>query len=89
MSNETVKQLWHFGGSYQATVENIIEDSFMRDSKHSYIVQVADMITHLLYRKEYPKGSLKKFGLQYYFDKLEPILLKEASRSDSFGIVRK
>jgi hypothetical protein len=40
-------------------------------------------------KKEYPKGSLKKFGLQHYFKMLEPLLLKEASRTDEFGIVRK
>lgn len=80
----------HFGsGTYQATIENIIEDPFMRDSKHSYIVQAADIVAHLLYRKEHPKGSLKKFGLQFFFDKLEPLLLKEASAKDNLGIVRK
>jgi hypothetical protein len=38
---------------------------------------------------EYPKGSLKKFGLEHQFKKLEPILLKQASKNDEFGIVRK
>jgi hypothetical protein len=38
---------------------------------------------------EYPKGSLKKYGLQHYFKMLEPLLLKQASRNDEFGIVRK
>ena len=79
----------HYGGTYQAITDSIIEDPFMRDSKHSYLVQMADVVSHLLYRKEYPKGSLKKFGLHLYFDSLEPILLKEASRSDILGVVRK
>jgi len=48
-----------------------------------------DVIAHVLYRKEYPKGSLKKFGLEHFFDILEPVLLKEAAKGDDFGIVRK
>lgn len=47
------------------------------------------MIAHTLYRMEYPKGSLKKFGIEHQFKKLEPILLKQASKNDNYGIVRK
>lgn len=79
----------HFEGYYSAPIDNIIEDGFMRDSQHSYFIQSVDLIAHMLYRKEYPKGSLKKFGLEYQFDKLESILLKEASKKDEYGIVRK
>lgn len=79
----------HFSGTYNATTDNIIEDPFMRSSHHSYFIQTVDVIAHLLYRKEYPKGSLKKFGLEYQFQKLDPILLKKATKSDPLGIVRK
>jgi hypothetical protein len=79
----------YFGSYYDAPIDNIIEDPFSRDSKHSYFIQSVDVMAHLLYRKEYPKGSLKKYGLQHYFKMLEPLLLKEASRNDEFGIVRK
>lgn len=76
-------------GNYNAPIDNIIEDTFSRSSHHSYFIQTVDVIAHLLYRKEFPKGSLKKFGLEKQFQKLEPILLKQASKSDEFGIVRK
>lgn len=79
----------HFSGSYNVPTDNIIEDIFMRSSHHSYFIQSVDVITHLLYRKEFPKGSLRKFGLENQFQKLDPILLKEASKNDEFGIVRK
>ena len=75
-------------GSYNAPINNILEDPFSRNSSQSYFIQTVDVIAHLLYRKEFPKGSLKKFGLQYQFEKLEPILLKKASKSDDLGIVR-
>jgi hypothetical protein len=38
---------------------------------------------------EYPKGSLKKFSLEREFLNLDRILLKEASKEDALGIVRK
>ena len=80
----------HFSdSSYNAPKDNIIEDTFSRASHHSYFIQTVDVIAHCLYRKEYPKGSLKKYGLEYQFKKLESILLKKASKNDEFGIVRK
>lgn len=74
---------------YNLPLTNIIEDPFSRDSKHSYFIQTVDVVAHLLYRKEYPKGSLKKYGMHLQFDKVKAILLKEASNSDPNGIVRK
>ncbi len=79
----------HYHGYYNAPIDNIIEDGFMRDSQHSYFIQSVDLVAHILYRKEYPKGSLKKFGLEYQFNKLENILLKRASSNDEYGVVRK
>lgn len=77
-----------FSGYYNPIISNIVEDVFFRQSKHSFVIQVVDAIAQSLYRKEYPKGSLKKFGLQYLFDTLTPLLLKEASPKDPQGIVR-
>jgi hypothetical protein len=74
---------------YNAPIDNILEDTFSRHSHHSYFLQTADVIAHTLYRKEFPKGSLKKYGLENQFQKLEPILLKNASKTDEYGIVRK
>lgn len=79
----------HFNGSYNAPTDSIIEDIFMRASHHSYFIQTVDVTSHLLYRKDYPKGSLRKYNLETQFEKLEPILLKEASRGDALGVVRK
>jgi hypothetical protein len=79
----------HYGSPYNAPTDSIIEDILQRSSNHSYFIQTADVIAHLLYRKEYPKGSLKKYGLERLFDVLEPVVLKEASKGDPLGIVRK
>jgi hypothetical protein len=77
------------GTTYNAPIDSILEDTFSRSSHHSYFLQSVDVVAHTLYRMEYPKGSLRKFGLEHQFKKLEPILLKQASKSDEFGIVRK
>lgn len=79
----------YYGPFRNVPIENIIEDLFERDSRNSYFIQTVDVITYLLYRKEYPKGSLKKYGIEHQFSKLESILLKEASKNDEYGIVRK
>jgi hypothetical protein len=79
----------HFSETQNAVIDNILEDTFSRSSHHSYFIQSVDIVAHTLYRMEYPKGSLKKFGLEHQFRKLEPILLKQASKYDKFGIVRK
>lgn len=78
-----------YEGFYNAPADNILEDLFQRSSHHSYFIQSVDVVAHLLYRQECPKGSLKKFGLERLFAELEPILLKEAARNDPMGIVRK
>jgi hypothetical protein len=35
------------------------------------------------------KREFEKIWIEHYFKMLEPLLLKEASRNDEFGIVRK
>ncbi len=78
-----------FGGPpRQIPTTNIIEDVFIRDSRHSYFIQAVDSIAHILYRREFPKSSLKKYGIDKSFLDLKNILLREASRDDH-GIVRK
>lgn len=79
----------HYGHNYNPKVDNIIEDIFSRSSKQSYFIQTIDVIVFLLYNMEFPKGSLKKHRLNSLFLKLDPILLKEASKYDEYGIVRK
>jgi len=45
-----------------APLYNIIEDPMSTSSDLSYFIQSVDMIAHLLYRKEYPKGSMLMSG---------------------------
>lgn len=78
----------HFGGSCQNTAELILEDPNFRRSHHSLMVQVADMASHSLYRREHAKPGYKKHYIDRLSNVLGPILLKVASRSDPHGVVR-
>jgi len=74
--------------SHNVPIDNVLEDVFGRESHHSYFIQTVDVIAYTLFRKEFIKGSLKKYGLEFLFDKLDTILLKKASNADPQGIVR-
>ncbi|MDE2471925.1 MAG: DUF3800 domain-containing protein [Bradyrhizobium sp.] len=76
-----------FGGSYSAPVTSILEDPIIRKSEHSFYIQVADMASHALYRKLYPKPAHKRFNAHRLFDLLGPVLHLPASKSDPQGIV--
>lgn len=73
--------------TYNAKVNQIIEDPFCRNSEHSFFIQIADLISHSLYRKLYSKGSYKKYNVDKIFDSLDSLLLKEANRKNEQGIV--
>ncbi len=67
---------------------SIIEDPNFRRSDDSYFVQAADLVAFTLYQKHAPNCYIRKKGARNYFDKLEPILCKVASKSDPYGLVR-
>jgi hypothetical protein len=79
----------HLGqaGNRRILVTRILDDPVPRNSRHSYWVQMADMIAYALARRDYPRDRLKPYAFETYFDILDPILLKEASRYDEQGIV--
>jgi Protein of unknown function (DUF3800) len=72
----------YFGGGYANPMTQILEDPVMRNSAMSYFVQISDLISHALYRKLYPKGSLRRFNVDKLFDALSPILHLPASGKD-------
>lgn len=69
-------------------IERIVEDPMFKDSSKSYFVQLVDFCAYSLLRRERPIPSKTRYGLHKAFSILEPILVKEASRSDPEGIVR-
>lgn len=68
-------------------IQQVVEDPHMCDSRHSYFIQAADMAAYMLRQQYAPSKYMKKKGATAYFRKLEPILLKQASSKNPFGIV--
>ncbi len=68
-------------------IRRIIEDPSSRDSSHSLPIQACDVIAYFLHQKFKPNAYVKRSGAQNYFKRLEPILNKRASNTNSLGIV--
>ena len=69
-------------------VLRIVEDPVFRDSSHSFFIQACDLLTFLLYQRLSPSAYMKKKSANNYFGLLDAILCKQASSSDTEGIVR-
>ena len=77
-----------YGSGYRdMTLTRIIEDPNFRDSRHSYFVQAADLMAFLLYQSKAPSQYVRRKGAHNYFLRLQPILCRQASRSNQLGIV--
>jgi hypothetical protein len=67
-------------------VKRILDDPIPRESKHSYLVQMADVIAFALARRDFPSAKFAPYRFETYFDILNPVLLTSASGSNSQGI---
>jgi len=77
-----------YGHGYRnLKLKSIIEDPWLKDSRHSYFVQAADLCSYLLYQHIAPNSYMRRKAGHRYFERLEPILCKVASRSDPLGVV--
>ena len=78
-------------GSYTKNipVERIVADSMFIDSSKDYMIQVADFVAYSVKTKYEPSSNAKKYALEDSYLILEPIILKQATQSNEFGIVDK
>lgn len=76
------------GGFRAIPLRKVIEDPVYRDSAHSLMIQAADLCAFLLYQKASPNAYMKHSGGWKYFDRLSPILCRQASAHDPEGVVR-
>lgn len=76
------------GTSYQRNLVSVIEDPLHKKSQDSIFIQLCDVNAYFLKQKIDPNTTIVKHKARYLFDILEPVLLKQASRTDRMGIVR-
>jgi len=79
--------------SYGDGVRNLqlqytIEDPNVRTSHDSFLIQAADTTAYFLHQRERPCTYIRRSGAYKYFERLDPVLCKVASRADPLGIVR-
>lgn len=65
----------------------ICEDAVHRDSRHSFIIQLADVNAYFLRQMFEPNRYIKKRGARTYLERLKPVLCSKASRTHPLGIV--
>lgn len=75
------------GGFQKNPIGRIIEDPSSRNSEHSLPIQPCDVIAYFLHQSLKPNSYVKKSGAHNYFQRLDAILNKPASRSNPLGIV--
>lgn len=75
-------------GSCQNNLSWVIEDAMHKQSQHSIPIQLCDVNAYFLRQLLEPNSTIRKHDAQNYFYFIEPVLLKEASRKDTLGIVR-
>jgi hypothetical protein len=65
----------------------IIEHPILRDSRHLYFVQMADICAYFARQYLSPNRIVKKQGASRYYAKLAPIIMKRASLQNEIGMV--
>ncbi len=69
--------------------DRIIEDPVFRESEDSYFLQLIDLVSFSLLKREVPPSPfVLQWGYHRLFDRLRPVLCIAASPSDPCGIVR-
>jgi hypothetical protein len=69
-------------------LDRLVEDPFFKTSDQSYFIQLADFAAYALLRRENPIPSKTHYGLDQSFNRLSPILVREARPRDPDGIIR-
>ncbi|WP_236979319.1 DUF3800 domain-containing protein [Membranihabitans maritimus] len=80
-------QQFYAGGYRNIKLEYIIEDPIFRDSQHSFIHQMNDVIAYCVRQKYEPNNYMKKKGGHNFYKRLNNVTTRAVSRSNDLGIV--
>ena len=69
-------------------LQYIIEDPNQRASHDSFFIQAVDSVAYFLHQKLQPNSYVRQKGAVNYFDRLENVLCKAASKTHPLGVVR-
>ncbi len=75
------------GNSRNLPIRYIVEDPFFKNSADSYIHQIVDVIAYCARQKYEPNSYMRKKGGHNWYNKMDSILLKQASSANPLGIV--
>lgn len=78
---------YHGTGARNLPITKIIEDPHGKDSAETLPIQMADVVAYFLHQRYKPASYIKSRRAQLYFDRLDPVLNKRASRFNRLGIV--
>lgn len=78
----------HGAGYRNLPIMRVIEDPSERDSLQSLPIQMCDLSAYFLMQRLNPNSYIRKKRANMYFDRLRPILNRNASRYSPLGIVR-
>jgi len=65
----------------------VIEDPFMKDSSNSQIHQLVDVVAYFGRQLYEPNAYIRKKGARTFYQRLDPVLFKKASKNHPLGIV--
>lgn len=79
-------QQLYSGGFRNLKLEYVIEDPVFRDSQHSFIHQMNDVVAYCVRQRYEPNSYMKKKGGHNFYKRIDNVLTKEVSKN-GLGIV--
>ena len=78
---------WYTEGSRNLKLEYIIEDPVFRDSQHSFLHQMNDVVAYCVKQKYQPNSYMKRKGGHNFYKRLDQVACKAVSNKNNLGIV--
>jgi len=75
------------GGARNLKLEYVIEDPVFRDSQHSFLHQMNDVLAYCVRQRYEPNRYMIKKGGHNFYKRLNRVVVNEVSRKNNFGIV--